>query len=162
MPKRRCKSCEIYASFFPNSLLAKGSEFCVCGLGLPLKACQKEKDSPLPELVHRSSACPQCCQSLEDVSLKKRLGCSHCYIVFEGYLKDYLAKLHKSCQHLGKVPRHGLSPKALEAKLQELSAELDRLVAAERFQDASLVKHAIKTFTATLETLLNNSKKASS
>lgn len=157
MPKRRCKFCEAYASFFPHSPLGLESVFCFCGL--PSQAVPEAQGLPTFYLEGMPLSCPQCLHSLEEVLLKRRLGCSHCYKVFEGYLADYLSKLHKSCQHLGKVPHNCLSPQALEAKLEELRNELDALVTKERFQDAALVKNAIKSFTATLEMLLNRSKK---
>lgn len=152
MAKRKYKPYDLYSSFLNEGPLEAGSALCFSSM-----LTSQHTHSQVPPA--QGFRCPACLCLFEEVMLKKYLGCSHCYTVFEGYLKDYLSQLHKSCQHLGKVPRHCLSPPVLATKVQELRVELDRLVVAERFQDAALVKHAIKTFTARLETLLNTSKK---
>lgn len=155
MAKRKYKPHDL---FLDEGLLEGGSALCFSSMLTSQHAPFQEfpwVQVPSPQALR----CPGCLYFFEEVMLKKYLGCSHCYTVFEGYLKDYLSRLHKSCQHLGKVPSHCVSASVLETKVHELRAELDRMVAAERFQDAALVKHAIKTFTARLETLLNTSKK---
>lgn len=162
MAKRKQKSYGFDSSFLSEGPLEAEFQLCLPPMLIHQNALSQEDVIGFQPYKSQGLSCSVCLCTAEEVFLKKSLGCSHCYTVFEAYLKDYCAKLHKASQHLGKVPRRCLSPKAIETKLQELEAKLADFVAKECFQDAALVKHMIKTFTARLETLLNTAKKVSS
>ncbi|MFZ5624106.1 MAG: UvrB/UvrC motif-containing protein [Gemmatimonadota bacterium] len=45
--------------------------------------------------------CPRCGATLQDFRDTGRLGCTECYRVFEGSLRELLRRLHGSTQHVG-------------------------------------------------------------
>lgn len=87
--------------------------------------------------------CPGCGMSYHDFQKSGKLGCGECYESFKKELSVLLRKIHGSDRHVGKMPFMGKrSEKDLE-KLQELKLELNKLVQAEEFEKAALVRDRI-------------------
>ena len=80
-----------------------------------------------------------------------RLGCSHCYVTFEGNLRGLLRRLHGSVQHVGKVY---LPPDPTRAEQQErlagLRRKLDKAVELEDFERAAQIRDMIRTLEGAL------------
>lgn len=82
--------------------------------------------------------CPHCGFQRADFKKSGRLGCPHCYEVFESELVPLLKAMHRNDQHMGKVPereglrvRVGTEVAALEKALQEAVGEENFEAAAE-------------------------------
>lgn len=92
-----------------------------------------------------TGACEYCGLTLKDFKKTGRLGCSHCYVTFEGHLRGLLRRLHGGTQHVGKVY---LPPDPSEAdkteRLSRLRRKLDRAVASEDFERAARIRDQIR------------------
>jgi protein arginine kinase activator len=95
--------------------------------------------------------CPFCGLRLEEFKKTGRLGCSHCYVTFEGNLKTLLRRLHGGTQHVGKVY---LPPDPSRAEQEErlagLKRKLDRAVESEDFERAAQIRDMIRTLEGAL------------
>ncbi len=163
MLKPKCQCCASEAKVF---IKLKGSEaplgYCTQHALLAASAEAKAYSSQVPSMPidrHRFLSCPQCQSSFELGVVENAFGCVSCYEAFREYLKPVLARFHKSCKHLGKIPRRALSLDKVQEKLCDLDIELRQLVEEECFQDAALVENSIKDFTDLMEELLNSPRK---
>lgn len=53
----------------------------------------------------RQVRCPSCGISLQEVSVKGRLGCADDYLIFSSQIVQGLEQYHGSVQHVGKIPK---------------------------------------------------------
>lgn len=101
---------------------------------------------PAPEVTAGATQCAFCGTRMEDFRKTGRLGCSHCYVTFEPYLRTLLRRLHGGTQHVGKVY---LPPDPSAAERQEriagLKRKLDKAVASEDFERAAQIRDEIRT-----------------
>jgi protein arginine kinase activator len=90
--------------------------------------------------------CAFCGLTLDDFKKTGRLGCSHCYVTFEGHLSGLLRRLHGGTQHVGKVylpPNPSAS--AQKERLAGLRRKLDRAVQTEDFERAAQIRDEIRS-----------------
>ena len=116
----------------------------------PLSDFLAQVGKSVPEGVSSGGPCAFCGLTLEEFRKSGRLGCSHCYVTFEGNLKTLLRRLHGGTQHVGKVY---LPPDPSRAEQQErlagLKRKLDRAVENEDFERAAQIRDLIRTLEAT-------------
>ncbi len=88
----------------------------------------------------------ECCGTTFNGIIKTgKVGCTGCYSTFLDELLPYLKRIHGTVRHIGKIPNK--SPLILSTpqdKLVSLRAELSRLVAAEEFEKAAVIRDEIK------------------
>lgn len=93
--------------------------------------------------------CSFCGTSVEDFRRTGRLGCPHCYSVYEPQLRGILRRIHGATQHVGKVY---LPPEAEDAdrtaRLAGLRRKLQRAVEAEDFERAAEIRDQIRALEA--------------
>jgi protein arginine kinase activator len=98
-----------------------------------------------------SGPCSFCGLTLDDFKKTGRLGCSHCYVTFDGHLSGLLRRLHGGTQHVGKVY---LPPDPTQAEQRErldgLRRKLDRAVQSEDFERAAQIRDLIRTLEGAL------------
>jgi protein arginine kinase activator len=95
--------------------------------------------------------CPFCGTKMEDFKKTGRLGCSHCYVVFEPHLKSLVRRLHGGTQHVGKVylpPDPSMADR--HERLAGLRRKLDKAVESEDFERAAQLRDMIRTLEAAL------------
>ncbi len=98
-----------------------------------------------PKETAADRSCPRCHLRRSDFKKTGRLGCPDCYDTFAGELFPLIKSMHRSEQHLGKVPsREGMRVK-LTAELITLQKELDKAVAEERFEEAARLRDRIQS-----------------
>lgn len=89
--------------------------------------------------------CAFCGTSVDDFKRTGRLGCPHCYSVYEPQLRGLLRRIHGSTQHVGKIY---LPPAAEEAdrtaRLAGLRRKLQRAVDSEDFERAAELRDQIR------------------
>ena len=90
--------------------------------------------------------CSFCGLAFRNFRESGRLGCPHCYTVFETHLRSLLRRIHGGTQHLGKVYLPP-DPTASETgkRLDVLRSKLQRAVAAEDFERAARLRDEIRT-----------------
>lgn len=105
--------------------------------------------SPAPEVLAGTAQCAFCGTRMEDFKKTGRLGCSHCYVTFEPYLRTLLRRLHGGTQHVGKVylPPDPSDAERIE-RLAGLKRKLDRAVATEDFERAARLRDEIRSLEA--------------
>lgn len=96
--------------------------------------------------------CSYCHTTVEDFRRTGRLGCPHCYSVYEAQLRAILRRIHGSTQHLGKV----YVPPAAEAtdrsaRLAGLRRKLNRAVESEDFERAAVIRDQIREIEAGID-----------
>lgn len=122
----------------------KGMEPGVTAANLPLTDFLTQTGKTLAETAV-VAPCAYCGMKLEEFKKKGRLGCPHCYVTFDGHLRNLLRRLHGSAQHTGKVY---LPPNPTQTQKQErlagLRRKLDRAVETEDFEQAARIRDMIK------------------
>ena len=99
----------------------------------------------------KALSCEVCGHSLADFKKAGRLGCSHCYQVFEDQMDPMLRSMHKGIKHTGKAPKNFKDDRALRDQLAKLEKDLHQAVEEERYEDAAVLRDSIKQLTASPE-----------
>lgn len=131
----------------PACAADKGLETGVAGKNLPLSDFLAQMGKGVVEEDEESAAepCSYCGTTVGDFKQTGRLGCPHCYSVYESQLRAILRRIHGSTQHLGKV----YVPPATEeadktARLAGLRQKLQRAVESEDFERAAVIRDQIR------------------
>ncbi|UCF19509.1 MAG: UvrB/UvrC motif-containing protein [Gemmatimonadota bacterium] len=96
--------------------------------------------------------CSYCHTTVDDFRRTGRLGCPHCYSVFESQLRAILRRIHGSTYHLGKVYVPPASEAAeRSARLSGLRRKLQRAVEAEDFERAAVIRDQIRELETTAD-----------
>ena len=91
--------------------------------------------------VERS--CPRCHMRRTDFKKTGRFGCGVCYEAFAEELPPLLKAMHRSEQHVGKVPESERTRFRASQELTRLEEDLQRAVTQERFEDAAHLRDRI-------------------
>ena len=83
--------------------------------------------------------CPQCHMRKSDFNKSSRMGCTHCYEVFENELQPMLAMMHKQFQHKGKVPLNA----KISISLERLEHDLKAAIKSQDFEKAAEIRDKI-------------------
>ncbi len=84
-------------------------------------------------------SCPKCHMRKSDFNKSSRMGCEHCYEVFESELQPMLAMVHKGFEHKGKVP---VCEKAAIG-LARLEQDLNAAIEVQDFEKAAVLRDNI-------------------
>jgi len=88
--------------------------------------------------------CPTCNMTYHDFQKTGRLGCGKCYDVFAVNLSELFRKIHGSDRHVGKMPFKGKESVKDQQDIQRLKNELGKLIQAEEFEKAALLRDRIR------------------
>lgn len=88
--------------------------------------------------------CPNCGFTQADFKKAGRFGCSECYGAFSEALEGLLKTMHKGVRHIGKVPAVHQQSRDHAARIKTLQKRLEKAVAEEDFEQAALLRDAIK------------------
>jgi len=88
--------------------------------------------------------CRVCGMTYYDFQKTGQLGCGKCYETFRKDLSGLLRKIHGSDRHVGKMPFMGEKALKDQEELQRLKAEMDRLIRAEEFEKAVILRDRIR------------------
>lgn len=96
--------------------------------------------------VGKTTRCPQCGASFEEIAASGKVGCDKCYEVFLDRLAPSLERMHGRSKHVGKAPAARLmQPKAADtAELERLRAELSAAIEKQEFERAAELRDQIK------------------
>lgn len=96
--------------------------------------------------------CSYCHTTVDDFRSTGRLGCPHCYSIYESQLRAILRRIHGSTHHLGKVYVPPATTGAdLGARLAGLRRKLQRAVEAEDFERAAVIRDQIRELEAAID-----------
>ena len=88
--------------------------------------------------------CPSCGFTLDDLRRVRRFGCADCYQTFSEEVSHMLRSMHKSSEHIGKVPEGLAAKKVLDQRLDDLKEKLDAAIAAESYEEAAGLRDEIQ------------------
>ena len=126
-----CAAKEGYTGFSKGSI----SNMLASMLGQTMQTGAK-----IPE-----KSCSCCGMSFTQIAESGKVGCSNCYKEFKNELMPYLKRIHGSVKHNGKIPgTKKLVVVNEENKIDTLKAKLAELVAAEKYEEAAVIRDAIK------------------
>lgn len=91
-------------------------------------------------------SCPHCHMRKSDFNKRSKVGCEHCYEVFENELQPMLAMMHKSSQHNGKVPLN----EEVAIGLERLERDLNAAIEVQNFEEAAVIRDNIAAVKADL------------
>jgi protein arginine kinase activator len=121
---------------------------------LPLSdfLAQMGKGSSVDEETVGAGPCSYCHTTVDDFRRTGRLGCPHCYSIYETQLRAILRRIHGSTQHLGKVYVPPASDAADRAqRLTVLRRKLQRAVESEDFERAAQIRDQIRELEAAID-----------
>ena len=96
--------------------------------------------------------CSYCHTTVDDFRKSGRLGCPHCYSIYETQLRAILRRIHGSTHHLGKVYVPPASAQAdRSARVAALKRKLQRAVEAEDFEQAAVIRDQIRELEAAVD-----------
>jgi protein arginine kinase activator len=125
---------------------AKGLETSPDPVNIPLTDFLAQMgQSAAPQGEETDGACDFCGLTFADFRETGRLGCPHCYSVFEAQLRGLLRRIHGGTQHVGKVylpPDPSVTE--MEKRLEGLRRKLQRAVEAEDFERAAELRDKIR------------------
>lgn len=84
--------------------------------------------------------CPECGLSRRDFKKRQRLGCAACFKAHAADVKALVSEMQGADQHIGKIP--AAYGRMMQARA--LEKQLGDAVAAERFEDAAILRDEIK------------------
>ena len=106
--------------------------------------------------------CQTCGWSSESFQKTGKMGCPDCYLTFREMLDHAIDTMHRGTTHTGKSPiprgesaesRPKPSISLIHMSLKHLQVELEESVAAERYEDAAVIRDKISDLKKKLEIL---------
>jgi len=138
----------------PSCAAEKGLDAGSAGKNLPLTdfLAQMGQAALSDEEATIAGPCSYCHTTVDDFRRSGRLGCPHCYSIYETQLRAILRRIHGSTHHLGKVYVPPASAAADQsARLVGLRRKLQRAVEAEDFERAAVIRDQIRELEAAID-----------
>ncbi len=116
-----------------------------------MEAVQKPQTAPVES--SNQADCDFCGYTQAEFKKTGRLGCSHCYEVFEEGLEQVFKTMHRGVRHTGKVPEKLRSSKELQDRSRDLQSRLDEAVSREDFEQAAVLRDELKVVQSEIDKL---------
>lgn len=164
----KCTNCNKKEAtvFYREIINGKETKYALC----PECAAAKEKESgssffsDMPDIfsggllgslfsgsnarIKEEKKCTLCGASFRQLCEEGKAGCPVCYSVFREEFAPTLSRLHGGASHRGRVPARLRAEKSKEEKIAALEKELKDAVAAEKFEDAALLRDKLRDLRA--------------
>lgn len=88
--------------------------------------------------------CSNCGLTYDEFKKTGKLGCSDCYEEFKVVLDPRIKSLQVGIKHVGKIPNIKGEELTRRRKLKNLKEELQKLILAEEYESAAIVRDEIK------------------
>jgi protein arginine kinase activator len=163
---KKCQSCSSQATFhFTDIVNGHKTEVHLCQNCAEEKQLIKKQELNFPAILQNligqhigqltdelaRLTCPACGIKYMEFRAQGRLGCPHDYEVFRTGLEPLLQRIHRSCKHVGKSPRHHPANPAALADLVALRQQLRAAVEGEDYEEAARLRDLLRTKEATDE-----------
>jgi len=102
-------------------------------------------DERSPRAAVPTPTCSFCGLTFAGFRETGRLGCSHCWVSFDGHLRTLLRRIHGGSQHMGKVylsPDPSVSDR--QKRMESLRRKLRRAVDIEDFERAAALRDELR------------------
>lgn len=98
-----------------------------------------ENSTKVEEIV-----CSNCGLTYDEFKKSGRLGCYDCYKEFKVVLEPRIKSLQAGVKHVGKIPKIKGKELVQKRKLKDLKQEMQKLIVAEEYERAAIVRDEIK------------------
>lgn len=88
--------------------------------------------------------CSNCGLTYDEFKKTGKLGCSDCYEEFKIVLEPRIKSLQAGVKHVGKIPKMKGEEFMRRRKLKNLKEEMQKLIVAEEYERAAIVRDEIK------------------
>ncbi|WP_297429420.1 UvrB/UvrC motif-containing protein [Clostridium sp.] len=88
--------------------------------------------------------CSNCGLTYNEFKRTGKLGCSCCYKDFKVVLEPRIKSLQAGTKHVGKIPKMKGKELVQRRKLKDLKEEMQKLIVAEEYERAAIVRDEIK------------------
>jgi protein arginine kinase activator len=88
--------------------------------------------------------CSNCGLTYDEFKKSGKLGCSDCYDTFKIVLEPRIKSLQAGSKHIGKIPKVKGKELDQKRKLKDLKEEMQKLIVAEDYERAAIVRDEIK------------------
>lgn len=88
--------------------------------------------------------CSNCGLTYDEFKKSGRLGCSDCYKEFKLVLDPRIKSLQPGVKHIGRIPKLKGKELVQKRKLKDLKQEMQKLIIAEEYEKATVVRDEIK------------------
>jgi protein arginine kinase activator len=92
----------------------------------------------------REIVCSNCGLTYEEFKKSGKLGCPDCYNDFKVVLEPRIKSLQAGVKHIGKIPKVKGKELVQRKKLKDLKEEMQKLIVAEEYERAAIVRDEIK------------------
>ena len=107
----------------------------------------------------KSLKCDNCGYSFEDIANTGKVGCAHCYDIFESRLDPIIKQIQSSNLHVGRLGKSvdqniekrqskkaqiNNKEKSIEEKIEEKKQQLKQVVKEEKYEEAAKIRDEIK------------------
>lgn len=129
----------------PDCAAKRGLKASHAPAQVPLSDFLSEMGAPIfTKATNANVACPRCGCTFRQFRRSGRLGCAHCYSIFEQEMSALLRKIHGSNEHVGIAQEESIGPLSEEeAELLTLRRQLRQAVEREEYERAAELRDAI-------------------
>lgn len=103
-------------------------------------------------------SCPKCHMRRTDFKKTGRFGCPTCYEAFAEELPPLLKAMHRSEQHIGKIPAAEGTRVRASVELSKVQQDLDKAVGSENYEEAARLRDRIQKLRTELSEADKNDK----
>ncbi|MCG3203878.1 MAG: Protein-arginine kinase activator protein [Elusimicrobia bacterium] len=142
--KKLCEDCAKKSSFSDTFSFPGGGQPALNDLVDLLSSWHKKSSS-----LQKEPACPACRWTINQFQNTGMMGCSECYLHFQGTVEGVLKKNHGASIHKGKKAPSDVQKEKirnLERNLRKLKSELDQAVKTENYELAAKLRDKIREF----------------
>lgn len=104
-----------------------------------------------PAVYTPEAMCSNCGTSFDGIGQQGRLGCSHCYDMYQDQMEPILRRIHGNSQHTGKIPQRSAGKIKVKRQIDLLKGDLQNAVAMEQYESAAELRDSIKKLERELE-----------
>jgi protein arginine kinase activator len=90
-------------------------------------------------------SCLKCHFRRADFKKTGRLGCPDCYETFSSELLPLIKAMHRSDQHMGKIPSREGTAVRLSSEIAGIQKALDQAIAGENYEEAARLRDQIQS-----------------
>ncbi len=104
--------------------------------------------SPRQENSKKIVRCSVCNTDITDIRRTGRVGCAHCYTLFNSTMEPIIKKIHGSAVHTGSIPKSAGAKLSAKRILDEKREKLRNAVSNEDYETAAKLRDEIRNLEA--------------
>lgn len=140
-----CENCAKDISNIPFfSSISQNANFPFQGMLTEMLANVDNNKVNIDNNKIKEMVCSNCGLTYDEFKKSGKLGCSDCYEEFKVVLEPRIKSLQPGVKHVGKTPNMKGQELIRRRKLKNLKQEMQKLIVAEEYERAAIVRDEIK------------------